>query len=138
MAANLLPADSAPMVEMNTTPLIDVMLVLLIMFIITIPIQTHAVKTDLPNGPAGTVVDTLRNRLTIDAGGVTRWNGSAVNRATLRAYLERSMQLPSEPELQFQPDAEARYEAVDQVMAEIKRAGVTRMGFVGNEKYQLY
>jgi len=48
------------------------------------------------------------------------------------------MQLPSEPELQFQPDAEARYEAVDQVMAEIKRAGVTRMGFVGNEKYQLY
>ncbi len=61
-----------------------------------------------------------------------------MNRATLRAYLESSMQLPSEAELQFQPDAEARYEAVDQVMAEIKRAGVTRMGFVGNERHQAY
>ena len=123
---------------MNTTPLMDVMLVLLIMFIVTIPIQTQAVKADLPGGPASAAVDALRNRLTVDADGTARWNGSAVGMVTLRIYLDRTMQLPKEPELQFQPDGEARYGAVDPVIAEIKRAGVTRMGFVRNERYQAY
>jgi biopolymer transport protein ExbD len=129
--------DGEPMVEMNTTPLIDVMLVLLIMFIITIPIQTHAVKIDLPQNapPTDSVVDPVKNKVAIDAGGVITWNGSPIDLLTLRQYLQQSLRLPVEPELQFQPNAATRYVVVDEVLAEIKRAGVTKLGFVGNEQY---
>jgi biopolymer transport protein ExbD len=131
-------AGDAPMSEMNTTPLIDVMLVLLIMFIITIPIQTHSVSVELPQTPEKVVqppVDTVKNRVAIDAQGVVHWNGAAIDRLTLRQYLAASLRLPVEPELQFQPDAAARYVTVDEVLADIRRAGVTKMGFVGNERY---
>jgi biopolymer transport protein ExbD len=129
--------DGEPMMEMNTTPLIDVMLVLLIMFIITIPIQTHAVKIDLPQNapPTDSVVDPVKNKVAIDAGGVITWNGSPIDLLTLRQYLQQSLRLPVEPELQFQPNAQTRYVVVDEVLAEIKRAGVTKLGFVGNEQY---
>ena len=129
--------DDAPMSEMNTTPLIDVMLVLLIMFIITIPIQTHAVKIDLPQNapPTDSVVDPVKNKVAIDAGGVITWNGAPIDLLTLRQYLQQSLRLPVEPELQFQPNAQTRYVVVDEVLAEIKRAGVTKLGFVGNEQY---
>ena len=130
--------EEQPMSELNTTPLIDVMLVLLIMFIITIPIQTHGVRIDLPQGRAKPVddpVNALKNSVTIDAAGTIRWNGAAVDRLTLRRYLEKSMALAAEPELQFQPDAATRYVIVDEVLADIRRAGITRMGFVGNEQY---
>ena len=129
--------DGEPMVEMNTTPLIDVMLVLLIMFIITIPIQTHAVKIDLPQNapPSDSVIDPVKNKVAIAAGGVITWNGSPIALLTLRQYLQQSLRLPVEPELQFQPDAQTRYVVVDSVLAEIKRAGVTKLGFVGNEQY---
>jgi len=125
--------------EMNTTPLIDVMLVLLIMFIITIPIQTHSIGVDLPTtpDPAATVpVNPVKNRLTVDAAGAIRWNGIAVDRLTLRQYLAASLRLPAEPELQFQPDADARYVIVNEVLADVRRSGVTNMGFVGNEKFR--
>ena len=129
--------DGSPMMEMNTTPLIDVMLVLLIMFIITIPIQTHAVKIDLPQNapPSDSVIDPVKNKVAIDAGGVITWNGSPIDLLTLRQYLQQSLRLPVEPELQFQPNAQTRYVVVDEVLAEIKRAGVTKLGFVGNEQY---
>ena len=131
--------DGEPMMEMNTTPLIDVMLVLLIMFIITIPIQTHAVKVDLPqnsdksNPPP---VDPQKNKITIDpAGGIT-WNGTPVDVLTLRQYLDASKALNPEPELHFQPDRLARYAKVDEVLAVIKRAEVGKLGFIGNEQYR--
>ena len=127
-----------PMGEMNTTPLIDVMLVLLIMFIITIPIQTHSIGIDLPQKPVEATnppIDTIKNRLGIDADGVVRWNGSAIDRLTLRQYLALSLRKPVEPELQFQPDAAARYVTVNEVLADIRRAGVTKLGFIGNERY---
>jgi len=129
--------DGSPMMEMNTTPLIDVMLVLLIMFIITIPIQTHAVKIDLPQSspPTNDIIDPVKNKVSIDPAGTIMWNGSPIDLLTLRQYLNESLKLPVEPELQFQPDAQTRYVVVDQVLAEIKRAGVTKMGFVGNEQY---
>jgi biopolymer transport protein ExbD len=129
--------DGEPMMEMNTTPLIDVMLVLLIMFIITIPVQTHAVKIDLPQNspPTDSVVDPVKNKVAIDAGGIITWNGSPIDLLTLRQYLQQSLRLPVEPELQFQPNAQTRYVTVDEVLAEIKRAGVTKLGFVGNEQY---
>ncbi|WP_088184478.1 ExbD/TolR family protein [Sphingobium sp. Z007] len=129
----------APMGEMNTTPLIDVLLVLLIMFIITIPMQTHSVGIDLPQVPvlpSPPVPDPVKNKVTIDPAGMIRWNGAAIDRLTLRRYLARSLALPVEPELQFQPDAAARYVVVDEVLADIRRSGVTKLGFVGNERYR--
>jgi biopolymer transport protein ExbD len=137
MAMSAGQEDGEPMMEMNTTPLIDVMLVLLIMFIITIPIQTHAVKIDLPQSspPTNDIIDPVKNKVSIDPAGTIMWNGSPIDLLTLRQYLNESLKLPVEPELQFQPDAQTRYVVVDQVLAEIKRAGVTKMGFVGNEQY---
>lgn len=130
--------DGEPMMEMNTTPLIDVMLVLLIMFIITIPIQTHAVKVDLPtpNNQPQQQIDPVKNKLSIDPAGQRFWNGSPVDEVTLRQYLDQTTAMNPEPELHFQPDAQARYEVVDQTLAIIKRANVTKLGFVGNEQYR--
>ncbi|KTE02812.1 MULTISPECIES: ExbD/TolR family protein [unclassified Sphingopyxis] len=128
--------DNEPMMDMNTTPLIDVMLVLLIMFIITIPVQTHAVKIDLPvpnNNPSN--VDPEKNKVMIDAAGTITWNGTPVDLAQLAQYLEQTKAMPVEPELQVQPDPYARYIVVDNVMAVIKRSGVGKLGFVGNEQY---
>ncbi len=129
--------DGEPMMEMNTTPLIDVMLVLLIMFIITIPIQTHAVKIDLPQTTPdqANVIDAVKNRLTIDPAGLIYWNGNPVDKVTLRQYLEQTSRMTPEPELQFEPDQSARYAVVDEVLAAIKRSKVTKLGFVGNERY---
>ena len=126
-----------PMMDMNMTPLIDVLLVLLIMFIITIPIQTHAVKVDLPQGnkPAPPVEPT-KNTLAIDPAGTITWNGIPVNEVTLRQYLDQSAAMSPEPELHFQPDPQARYEQVDKVLAVIKRSAVTKLGFIGNEQYR--
>jgi biopolymer transport protein ExbD len=124
------------MMEMNTTPLIDVMLVLLVMLIITIPMQTHAVKLDLPGGsPPPVLVDQVKNRLAITATGALLWNGRSVSKSDLRVLLEASAASPSEPELHLLPSAEAPYAAVDEVLAMAKRAKVSRMGFVGNEAY---
>ena len=131
--------DGAPMMEMNMTPLIDVLLVLLIMFIITIPIQTHAVKVDLPvnskNQPQNPV-DPQKNKITIDPAGVVAWNGSPVDEVTLRQYLDQSAGMTPEPELHFQPDPQARYEVVDRTLAVIKRSAITKLGFIGNEQYR--
>ena len=130
--------DGQPMMEMNTTPLIDVMLVLLIMLIITIPIQTHAVKIDLPQNSQNSSppVDPEKNKVYIDAQGQLYWNALPVDDVTLQQYLEASVQRQPEPELHFQPDQNARYEVVDHVLAIVKRANVTKLGFVGNEQYR--
>ena len=130
--------DGEPMMEMNTTPLIDVLLVLLIMFIITIPIQTHAVKVDLPQPDPNNrnVVDTEKNKIAISADGVVTWNGATVDEVTLRQYLDQTAAMSPEPELHFQPDANARYEVVDGILSIIKRSNVTKLGFVGNEQYR--
>jgi biopolymer transport protein ExbD len=126
------------MLDVNVTPLIDVMLVLLIMFIITIPIQTHAVKLDLPvNQPQNTPppINPIKNTLSINAQDQVLWNGSAVSMDQLRTYLDATQQMNPIPELHLQPDATARYEIVDEVLAVTKKAKVQKMGFVGNEYY---
>src|SRR5918998_3702918 len=131
-------SDGEPMMDINTTPLIDVMLVLLIMFIITIPVQTHAVKLDLPvnqpNQPPPPI-DPVKNKIVITAQGQILWNGSPVNPQQLRQYLDVTQQMNPVPELHLQPDATARYELVDEVLAITKQARVQKMGFVGNEYY---
>ena len=131
--------DGEPMMDLNMTPLIDVLLVLLIMFIITIPIQTHAVKVDLPVNDDTQVqnpVEPDKNKISIDTAGVVAWNGSPVDEVTLRQYLDISAKINPEPELHFQPDAQARYEAVDRTLAVIKRSAITKLGFIGNEQYR--
>jgi len=127
-----------PMIDMNVTPLIDVMLVLLIMFIITIPIQTHAVKLDLPvnqpNQPPPPI-EPIKNTVVVSANGEILWNGNPVTKSQLRQYLDVTQQMNPIPELHLQPDSTARYELVDEVLAITKRAHVQKMGFVGNEYY---
>ena len=130
-------SSGEPMMDINTTPLIDVMLVLLIMLIITIPPQTHAVKLDLPqNNPNDTPpIDPIKNKVVITTGGQILWNGSAVNQQQLRQFLDVTQQMNPVPELHLQPEPDARYELVDQVLAVTKQANVSKMGFVGNENY---
>ena len=133
-------AEGQPMMEMNTTPLIDVMLVLLIMLIVTIPPQTHAVKLDLPQdtGAPPPPVEPTKNKLVITQANQVLWNGTPVTLTQLRTYLDVSQQMNPVPELHLQPEPNARYELVDEVMAVTKRAQVTKMGFVGNEAYSSF
>ena len=131
--------EGEPMMDINTTPLIDVMLVLLIMLIVTIPPQTHAVKLDLPvnqPNPPPIVVQPVKNVVSINAHDQVLWNGAPVTMTQLRQYLDTTQQMNPIPELHLQPDATARYEIVDEVLAVTKRAHVQKMGFVGNEYYQ--
>jgi biopolymer transport protein ExbD len=124
---------------MNTTPLIDVMLVLLVMLIITIPIQTHAVKLDLPqaqaNPPPPTTPPVVVD-LEIDFDGTPIWNGTPVtSRAQLDKYFQDiSNQIP-QPEVHLRPNRLAKYEAVARTLADAQRLGVTRIGFVGTDQY---
>jgi len=138
MSASILNPESAePMMEINTTPLIDVMLVLLIMIIMTIPIQTHAVKLDLPQNSQSTPppIEPTKNKVVITPQGQVLWNGVPVTLTTLRQYLDLTTTMRPVPELHLQPDPQARYELVDEVLAVCKRAQITAMGFVGNEAY---
>lgn len=126
------------MVSMNLVPLIDVMLVLLILFIVTIPIQTHAVKLDMPtpnDAPPPTEAQVVID-LEVDFDGTVLWNGSAVpNRATLRRFLETVGVQNPQPEIHLRPNRLARYETVAQVLADAQRLGVTKIGFVGTGEY---
>jgi biopolymer transport protein ExbD len=138
MAGAVSASETEPMMDINTTPLIDVMLVLLIMFIITIPLQTHAVKLDLPvNSDTNTPppIDPVKNKIVISPQGQVLWNAEPVDLVRLRQYLDLTQTMNPIPELHLQPDQNARYELVDEVLAVTKRANVEKMGFVGNEAY---
>jgi len=136
MAMNSAGVSDAPMMDINTTPLIDVMLVLLIMFILVIPIQTHAVKLDTPAGSPPTIqTPPPMNEIVVTEAGQVLWNGSAIDLLTLRRYLDQSQTLDVIPELRIHPQAGAHYDLVDKVLAVTKRAHVVRMGFVGNDAY---
>lgn len=136
MSAALATRADEPIQELNTTPLIDVMLVLLIMFIITVPIQTHAVDMDLPTeGPPPPTPRLDRNKVAIDQNGTVLWNGVAVGMPQLRAVLAETGRIRPAPELHVEPHPEARYAVVDEVLGVIRRADVPSMGFVGNERY---
>ena len=141
MAGAVSASETEPMMDINTTPLIDVMLVLLIMFIITIPIQTHAVKLDLPvNSDTNTPppIDPVKNKIVISPQDQVLWNGQPIDLARLRQYLDVTQTMNPVPELHLQPEPNARYELVDEVLAVTKRARVEKMGFVGNEAYATF
>jgi biopolymer transport protein ExbD len=136
MAAKALSLDlSEVMFEMNTTPLIDVMLVLLVMFIITIPIQSHAIKLDLPGPSTAPPPQSVKNEIEITRSGAILWNYQPITRDGLRYDLRLTQQMRPIPELHLRPDAGTRYEVVDDVLGIIKRADVKKFGFVGNEAY---
>jgi biopolymer transport protein ExbD len=130
--------DGSPMMEINTTPLIDVMLVLLIMFIITIPVATHSVDIDLPpatppdNPPP---INPVKNKVSITPQGEILWNANAVSGGELRSLLGDTLNMNPEPELQFQPQPDASYDLSAKVLEIIKASKVTKFGFVGNEMY---
>jgi biopolymer transport protein ExbD len=128
-------SSDKPMSEINTTPLIDVMLVLLIMIIMTIPISTNSLEYDLPHG--GDVhFDGVKNSLVVTTGGRVLWNGQGVTDAELAGALVRVRAMRPEPEVQFQPQANAGYDRTAKVLQIVKASRVTRFGFVGNEKYR--
>jgi biopolymer transport protein ExbD len=130
--------DGSPMMEMNTTPLIDVMLVLLIMFIITIPVATHSVDIDLPAPQPPTNIpppDTVKNKIVLTPDGKILWNASPVTGGQLVTLLQQTLTYPVEPELQFQPDPSASYDLSAKVLNIIKGSRVTKFGFVGNEQF---
>lgn len=127
------------MCDMNTTPLIDVMLVLLVMLIVTIPIQTHAVKLDLPQNnqppPPQDVMPEIVN-LEIDFDGTVIWNGTPVtSRGQLDQYFQSTAAKVPQPEVHLRPNRLAKYDAVARTLADAQRLGVTKIGFVGNEQY---
>ena len=134
--------DGSPMMEMNTTPLIDVMLVLLIMFIITIPPITHAVEIDLPvSQPEETPpppVDPVINKIIILPDSTIQWNGTPVTLQQMEQFLVRTTSMNPEPELQFQPAPTAPYDTVDKALVAVKRSGISKFGFVGNEQYRVF
>ena len=129
--------DGDVMVDINTTPLIDVMLVLLIMLIITIPIQTHAVKLNMPvNTPNDKHIEPIVVNITVDFDGTIGWNNEIVkDRADLETRLYRTTQVADQPEVHLQPNKLAPYKYVAEVMAEAQRLGVNKIGIVGNEQF---
>ena len=126
-----------PMMDINTTPLIDVMLVLIIMLIITIPMQTHAVKMNMPVGPSSAPPKPPEIvRIDVDFDGTIGWNGVIVpDRAELENRLAQVAALPDQPEVHLRPNKLVSYKVVAMVMASAQRLGVTKIGLVGNEQF---
>ena len=123
-----------PEPAINTTPLIDLMLVLLVIFIVSVPVATHKVPLDLPP-PVPVPSNAVAHRIDLDAAGRLFWDGRPLSDAALPARLAQLAADPSQPELHIAADPETRYERVDQTLAAIRRAGITRMGFIGNERF---
>ena len=127
-----LQSEPPPMSAINMTPLIDVLLVLLVMFLLALPVMTHKVSLDLPVGRPGDAPPPQAQRLSITQSGAVLWNGVAVPSGGLRERLEAVAADPARPLLEIAADGGARYERVDQVLAEVHRSGVTRIGFSGH------
>jgi len=129
--------EEEPMMEMNMTPLIDVLLVLLVMFIITIPVMTHAVKLDMPRATnAPSQVQPVIIELEIDFDGTVLWNGTTVpDFDTLDAYFRREAAVDPQPELHIRPSKRVDYDVVARVLASAQRNRMLKIGFVGNEQF---
>lgn len=129
--------EGEPMLDINTTPLIDVMLVLLIMFIITLPVLTHAVKLDMPSSrtPPPDQIQTQPIRVDIDWDGTVLWDGNVVTLDELEGYFRAEAARNPQPELHVRPDRRAAYDTVAKVLAIAQRNGMKRIGFVGNEQF---
>jgi len=125
-----------PFSTINTTPIIDVMLVLLIMFIITLPLMTHSVKIDLPSGPVDVQQEPRVHRLDIDAASRLAWDGAPIAEAELPSRLAAFRAESRDNVLHYRADPQTRYEDFNRVLVDVKRAGVEQLGFVGNERFR--
>jgi biopolymer transport protein ExbD len=136
MAMETKRGEGDPMIEMNMTPLIDVMLVLLTLLIIPLPMQTHAVKLDMPSGGVRhSFIDPIVVNITVDFDGTILWNGAVVDRPTLDAYFVNASGSDPQPEIHLNPNKLARYDVVAKVLADAQSLGVKRIGFVGLDQY---
>jgi biopolymer transport protein ExbD len=124
-------SKAAPMSDINMTPLIDVMLVLLVIFIITAPLLTHAIRLDLPRVAAASSPETRRTvTVTVDAAGKLYWNDKAISLADLRARMADEGRSPEPAELHLRADQASRYQMIAAVMSAAQQAGLSRIGFV--------
>jgi len=124
------------MMDINTTPLIDVMLVLLIMLIITIPVQLHSINLDMPVGTPPSQKKPNIVHIDVDTRNVVSWNGKPVaDRAALEALLQQAKAQEPQPELHIKVQAKAKYQAVAGVLASAQREGLTKIGIVGTEQF---
>jgi len=129
-------AEGEPMVEMNVTPLIDVLLVLLVTLIVTLPIQTHAVKLDMPPAhPIPPLTPPTVVNLVVDFDGSILWNGTPVDRATLDAYFQDAASQDPQPEIHLNPNKLAKYDIVAKVLADAQHLDVKKIGFAGLDQY---
>ena len=127
--------DLEPMIDMNTTPLIDVMLVLLVMLIITIPIQLHSVNMNVPVAAVASTPKLEKIELTIAAAGDIEWQGALVQLSDLHTLMRGVAQLADQPVLQIRSDRHAKYSVLVSVLAASRRAGLNKIVIVGNEQY---
>lgn len=135
-----LPArQAAPLSELNTTPLIDILLVLLVMLIFTLPPLTNTIELPMPSQQRLTIQpDRVRNLVTIAPDDTILWNGQAVSEGELQALLGLVIAMRPEPEIELAPDGRASYEATARVLRLVKLSGASRIGFVGNERYRAF
>ena len=138
MAFAIASSASEPLSEINTTPLIDVLLVLLIVFVMSIPIATNSLEVELPSSIVERGPDPVRNLLVIEADGDLLWNGRAIDERTLAGQLAQVRAMSPEPEVQFRPDANASYERSAQILLIVKQSRITNFGFLGNEQYRVF
>jgi biopolymer transport protein ExbD len=132
-------SDGEPIMDINTTPLIDVMLVLLIYLIISLPPATHAVKLDMPQTQSNPPTETVKPEvisLEVDFDGTYLWNGTPVDSlATLESYFRQESGKVPQPELHLRPNRRVKYDYVAQALAAAQRNDIRRIGFVGNEQF---
>jgi biopolymer transport protein ExbD len=135
MAMHARTADGELANDINTTPLIDVMLVLLTLLILTLPPQTHALKIDMPRNAPTQTPPVQAVDLRVDFDGLVYWNGKVVDRATLDSYFRQSLNRMPQPEIHLIPDALAKYDIVAQVLGDAQRIGITKIGFANVSEY---
>ncbi len=129
-------SDPEPIMDINTTPLIDVMLVLIIMLIITIPIQLHSVNLDMPVGTPPTQEKPQEMRVDIDRNGNIFWNGVVVDRITLDNNMVEAAKMVPQPNILIRPDKAAKYDNVAYVLANSQRRNLSKLAIIGGEQYR--